>query len=159
MGQAGIAASATPTDGGGLLLSSTSILSIIVEPTVFLPITSFRAKTDGVAQKASGSTQAPLSYTNLPSGQWHTGSPITGADFEIFFDSLTNTATGPAATFFGSARDTFINLGTQRSWNWQKNTSSFGLSQHVILIEIREIATPSNTTGVRTFTFKSQVEA
>ena len=131
MAQAGAAAAAQETEG--LFLSGQTIASLIV-PSIYRPITGFRASTDGIAKKASGSTQAPLSFVNLPSDQWHTGHPITGADYEIYFDSITNTATGAAGSWFGNARDTFLQLNLERTWTWQKDTTSNGSASHVIRI-------------------------
>ncbi len=152
-----VAASADVT---GLFLAGTNIFSIILSPTTFRPLTSFRATITGVAQKATGSTASLLSYTNLPGDAWHTGNPITGANYEIYFDSLTNAASGASGTWFGDVgdMDSWVDLGTQRTWTWQKDSTSVGSAEHTILIEIRNIATPADTTGVRAFNFASSVE-
>lgn len=151
-----LAAAATTT---GLLLSPLIISGLVIGPiSPYLPLASFRAKTDGVAQKAQGSTAAILSYTDLPNEQWHTGNPITGSLYEIYFDSVTNAPTGPASTWFGDTRDSWLGLGSQRTWTLQKDTASFGLSIHIILVEIRLIATPTTTTGPVSITFRCNYE-
>lgn len=154
MAQAGVSAAAQETEG--LLLNGQTILSLIT-PGSHRPITGFRASTDGIAKKAEGSTQAPLTFIALLNDQWHTGHPITGADYEIYFDSLTNTATGQAGTWFGDARDTFLGLNLERTWTWQKDTTADGTASHQIIITIRNIATPADTTGGRLFTFISEI--
>ena len=151
MAQAGATAAAAQ-DTGGLLLNGIGIFGFAVTP--FLALASFRAKTDGIAQKAQGSTQALLSYINLPNDQWHTAHPITGSEYEIYFDSLTNSATGQAGIWTGpSTMDAWQGLGSQQTWTWKKVTANNGIATHVILIEIRNIATPANTTGPVSFSF------
>lgn len=140
----GSIAAAAPA--GSLLLLNNQFWSTVVLGSD-LPLSSLRLRTNGVGQGAIGDTGSPLSYVNLSSSQWHTGNPITGSLYEVYFDSVTNPASGSASTWFGDTRDAWIDLGTQRTWIFQKNTIAFGTSEQIILVEIREIASPANTTG------------
>ena len=141
-----------------LALGNGMVTGGILTPTVFFPQSSFRTKTDGVAEKAGGSTEMALVYNAIGGGSWHTGSPIANAgDFEVFFDSLTNSATGEAGTWLGSTRDVWLSLDIQHTWTWQKDTTVIGTAEHIILIAMRRKAVTTDTTGFKTWTFNSIV--
>lgn len=139
-------------------LQANSIVSIIVGPTSNRPLASMRLRTDGDLQSATGSTGAALSYSNLANDQWDDAQALTAGDFEVFFDSTTNSATGAATSWVGATRDSWISCGTQRTWTLEKDSSSTGTGQHVIILEIREIANTSNTSGQFNQTFTVGVD-
>lgn len=138
-------------------LQAQFIISGLVAPTSHRPIVSMRLQTDGDLQKAEGSTAAALSYVDLPNNQWDDAQTITASDYEVYFDSTTNSMSG-SGTWSGSARDTWLSCGTQRTWSMQKDTTGTGFVTHVIILEIREIANTSNTSGQFNQTFQANIE-
>lgn len=153
----GIIAQAAAGGAPTPFLQTNFIVSSITGPTSFRPLASLRLLTGGDLQKAEGSTQAPLSYSNLPNNQWDGGAILTASDYEVYFDSLTNSMIG-AGSWSGDLRDQWLSCGTQRTWTLEKNTSGTGSVSHTIILEIREIANTANTSGQLNQSFTAQVD-
>ena len=66
-----------------------------------------------------------------------------GSNYEVRF---TSTGTGPNT---GASTGTWLSLGTTRAWGYQSSgiVSVTGTWQ----LEVREVATPANTSGVENF--------
>ena len=94
----------------------------------------FKLGSDGQASKATGSTAAPLSYSNI-SGEWlsHIASGL-GANYDVNF--TVDTESGAAGTWAGDTRGSYINLGTTRTWTWQKDTDAVGTATANITVYI-----------------------
>lgn len=141
---------------GSLNLTSFFVQGLVVYGfgTIYKPLASCKFKNDGQLQKAGGSTAAFLTYTNILN-QWHTSAPaVDGSLYEIYFDTATNDpGTGSAATWFGDLENQWISLEFDRTWTLQKDSTFIGSNVWVVPIEVREIATPANTTGPINCTF------
>lgn len=139
-------------------LQANTAFASLVGPTSYFPIASFRIRTDGDYQKAEGSTQAPLSYSNTINNQWDDAQVLTAGDYEAYLDTVTNSATGASATWSGSPRDQWVNCGSQLTWSKQKDTTSTGTGTHVCILEIREVGNASNTSGTFNQTFTVNID-
>jgi len=94
-------------------------------------------------------TNAGLVYANQMSGgttnftNWIDPVSAAGSNYEVRF---TSTGTGPNT---GASTGTWLSLGTTRAWGYQSSgiVSVSGTWQ----LEVREVATPANTSGVEDF--------
>lgn len=121
-----------------------TILWVLADPTSFEPFAGFRANSNGEAEKAQGSTQAPIVWTRLGDDWLINGERVSASDYEI--KAIQISANG-AAVRSGTV-DAWMGLGSTRRWTINKTGTGIGDTNWELDIEIREIADPSNTTGV-----------
>jgi len=133
--------------GAGLLVIE---LDDIVTPLIsgipfgggFLPRCSYRMDSSGEGQTATGDSGAALVYAQF-GNDWL----ISGLNSLFECEFIETSVSGDAGTLTGSALNVFQVLSASRTIVWEKDTSLSGSAFWNGTIEIREIATPLNTTG------------
>ncbi len=119
------------------------------------PIVSVRFATNGDILEAVGDTGAALSYSKV--GEWLTNvNNVTGSDWELNFS--VDSETGQAGTWTGSTRGSFIDIGTQRTFSWTKDTTGLGTASSEVTCTVREVSNTSNTTTRSALNYDATIE-
>jgi hypothetical protein len=125
------------------------------------PTGEVRFTDDGILQKAEYVSGDPISFVTISNEWWDGVVAPSGADYEVYWDTVTGGASGAASTWttFGNAAlDSWFDLSVDSTFRLQKNTTADGTSSWLVYAEIREIANPSNTSGPQPFTFSLVIE-
>jgi len=107
-----------------------------------LPQASYRMNSNGQGQTAIGDSGAALVYAQF-GNDWL----ISGLNSLFECEFVQTGVSGAAGTLSGSALNVFQILSVSRTIVWEKDTNLSGSALWNGTIEIREIATPLNTTG------------
>ena len=106
-----------------------------------LALSSIRITTAGAVEDAGGDEEAPLSYTAR--GFIETlmvGYDNTAWEAKVVVDSEAD----DAGTWLGSTRGSFIDVDSQQTWTWKKDTDSVGVATAEITVSIRHKVNTSN---------------
>lgn len=137
-------------------LSNRVINSQLFVPTTPRPVTSYRLTTAGEAQEREGDTDTSGTYQRI-STDYLEGGTFDTSDYEVEF--VVDSETGASGTWSGSTRGTGVwnDLGTERAWEWEKDTNNAGFATANVTVTIREIAVPANLVTA-SITFQSWIE-
>ena len=144
--------------GGGVLVFElndldTTLLSIVSPDGGDRPVLVYEMKSNGQATKGEGDTGSAVTLVQMGNDYLISGN---ASDLEVEY--VETSTSGAAGTLVGTL-GSFNALSGNRTINWSKDTNSVGTAVWNGTIEIREIATPANTTGALAVTMTGEVSA
>ena len=112
-----------------------------------------RFNTDGTIETGTSVDGAAISWSSA--GNWITPTNRASSDYDVRYTNLTNNP--PTFTTEAAAEDVWVDLGTQRHWEWNLTTTLVDSFQADFEVRDGGGAPPSTASATWTFSIVNEV--